>query len=173
MEEIWKDVKGYESLYQVSNFGSVKSLDLIRVEWYGTKKFYKGKILKGVIQKSGYIAFDLYKHGKRKSIRCHVLVAKAFLPNNDNDLVVNHKDGNKQNNKLENLEWITFKENVRHAFKNRLMVKKGFDVLNLETGIFYESIGDAYRSYSLNFSLSFFKKSLAKNPEKITNFLIV
>lgn len=171
--EIWKDIKGYEGIYQVSNLGRVRSLDLIRIELDGTKKLYKGKILKGVTQKSGYIAFDLYKHGRRKNIRGHVLVAKSFLSDMSDDFVVNHKDGNKTNNNIENLEWITFKENVRHAFKNRLNVKKGFDVLNLENGIFYESIGDAYRSYSLNFSLSFFKKSLSKNPEKITNFLIV
>lgn len=171
--EVWKDIKGYEGLYQVSNLGRVRSLDLVRTEWDGTKKLYKGKVLKGVTQKLGYIAFDLYKDGKRKNIRCHVLVAKSFLSDMSANLVVNHKDGNKANNNVNNLEWITFKENVRHAFRIRLMVKKGCDVLDLETGIFYESIGQAFRSYQLSFSLSHFKKMLSGIKPNTTQFLVV
>ncbi len=169
MEEIWNDVLGYEGLYQVSNFGRVRSLDFIRNGENGFTKLYKGKLLNGVLQKSGYMAFDLYKDQIRKNIRCHVIVAKSFLGDYSDYLVVNHKNGIKSDNRLSNLEWITFKENVNHAFDRRLMVKKGFIVLHLETGLFFESIGQAFRSFNLNCSLSYFKKNLRNSQD----FLIV
>jgi hypothetical protein len=169
MNEIWKDVVGYEGLYQVSNLGKVRSCDFYRNGINGFKKLYKGKILNGVIQKSGYIAYDLHKNNKRKNIRGHVIVAKSFFGDESKSKVVNHKNGIKTDNRIENLEWVTFRENVKHAFKNRLIVHKGFCILHLQTGVFFESIGQVYRSFNFNYSLSYFKKTVRKNPD----FLIV
>lgn len=69
----------------------------------------------------GYEIVDLYKNGKRKTVRVHRLVAEAFIPNNDNKPEVNHIDGNKHNNNVDNLEWVTKKENCRHAWNNNLI----------------------------------------------------
>lgn len=121
MKEIWKDIKGYEKLYQISNIGRVKSLDRIlkcRVKnkiTHNRKRL--GKILKPRINHKGYICYVLCKNGKCKSYIAHRIVAIHFLSNSYNKPEVNHKDGNKQNNKVSNLEWCTTQENVQHSFK--------------------------------------------------------
>lgn len=99
-EENWKDVFGYEGLYQVSNLGRVKSL--------GNGKIRKEKILKPTNNGRGYLIVHLSKEGKMKNYRVHRLVASSFIPN-DNLLKtdVNHKDENPANNRVENLEWCT------------------------------------------------------------------
>lgn len=102
--EIWRDVIGYENLYQVSNFGRVKS-------------FKQGKpaILKGYINDNGYFIVMLCKDGKAKHFRVHVLVATAFIPNPDKKPEVNHRFGKKKDNRVPNLEWTTHSENLQHA----------------------------------------------------------
>ena len=107
--EIWKDVIGFEDKYQISSYGRIKSKKRIVPTWNGTKTIQE-KILKLKIQSNGYI-----KHPKLGLV--HRLVARAFIPTNDYNLVVNHKDGNKQNNYVDNLEWCTQKANVLHAIK--------------------------------------------------------
>lgn len=100
--EHWKPVPGFEGLYMVSQLGGV----------YSTRSRRRLSPTK-----TGYAIVTLYKDGKSTSRAVHRLVAEAFLPNPDNLQIVNHKDGNKQNNRLENLEWCTQKENVAHAIK--------------------------------------------------------
>lgn len=116
MEEIWLDIKGYENLYQVSNFGQVRSLDHYASN--GIKDIlYKGQILKPFLDgKHNYLNVCLSKNNVRKKYQIHRLVAEAFLTNKKRE--VNHKDGNKQNNCVDNLEWVTSKENKEHAWKN-------------------------------------------------------
>ena len=109
MEE-WKDIKGYEGLYQISNKGRVKSL--------GNNKTRKEKIRDGKIGNRGYKKISLCKNGKEKKYSIHRLVAEAFLPNPDNLPVVNHKDENKLNNNVENLEWCTQAYNVNYSHNN-------------------------------------------------------
>lgn len=113
MNEIWKDIIGYEGLYQVSNLGNIKSLGN-----GGTHK--TERILSQKITRFGYKTVILHKNGVRKDCRVHRLVAYAFLPNDDDTLVVNHKDGDKCNNRVENLEWCTQSDNVIHAYENNL-----------------------------------------------------
>ena len=115
-DEVWKDIEGYEGLYQVSNFGDIKSLPKVRRNRSGTY-IQKEKLLKLSNTSTGYKKVELYKDKKRKSFKVHRLVAQAFIPNPENKREVNHIDGNKHNNKVNNLEWVTSSENKIHAFK--------------------------------------------------------
>ena len=101
--EIWKNVLGYEGIYEVSSLGRVKSL-----------KFGKERILKPCIDSTGYLCFNLCKKGSRKSIKVHQFVAMAFLNHKPNKykLVVNHKNFNKTDNRVDNLELITQRQNT-------------------------------------------------------------
>ena len=103
MEERWKPVKGYESLYEVSNTGKVRSI-------YRYKR-----VLKPMISNSGYERVDLFKNKCRKQFSVHRLVAIAFIDNPDGKEIVNHKDENKRNNNAENLEWVTHIENCHYG----------------------------------------------------------
>jgi len=117
MKEIWKDIKGYEGYYQVSNLGRVKSLDrLVFTNGYKSKYIKLGKILSNGINGDGYEHVVLYKYGKKLTTKVHRLVAIAFIPNNSNKPEVNHIDSNRKNNKLNNLEWVTKSENIRHGY---------------------------------------------------------
>ena len=114
MEEIWKDIEGYEGLYQVSNMGRVKSLG------NGSSNNSKEKILKERNRnKKGYKMVALYKANK-KEFSIHRLVAQAFIPNPKNKPCIDHIDTNPSNNRVENLRWATYKENI----KNPLTIKK-------------------------------------------------
>lgn len=109
MKELWKDIKGYEGCYQVSNLGRIKSLDRMTNNQYG-EYFMKGRILKNsIIKDKGYCRVSLNNGNGKISKRVHRLVAEAFIPNPENKLEVNHKDGNKLNNCVSNLEWCTNK----------------------------------------------------------------
>ena len=114
--KIWKDIPDYEGLYQVSNFGEVKSLPKIR-NVFSSNYIAKERILKPALNDSGYKIVVLTKNKKSKSLRVHRLVALAFIPNLENKPQVNHKDGNKLNNHIDNLEWCTNSENEIHAYK--------------------------------------------------------
>ena len=117
MEEEWKDIKNYEGLYQVSNWGRVKSL--------GNGKNYKyGRILKQSKNGRGYLFVSLCKSGKKKNYTIHRLVAETFIPNPDNLPQVNHKDENKNNNKVENLEWCTPSYNSNYGTRNKRASEK-------------------------------------------------
>ena len=100
-EEIWKDIEGYDGKYQVSNLSRIKSF----------ARDKKGIILNGSNNNNGYLTLKL----DHKDYRVHRLIAMHFIPNPDNKPEINHKDGNKHNNLIENLEWVTREENLKHA----------------------------------------------------------
>jgi len=124
MKEIWKDIKGYEGYYQVSTLGRVKSLDRIVLAKDKRKINYKGKILK-LLTARKYISVSLNKSGEFKSPSVHRIVAETFIDNPLLKQEVNHMDGNKYNNHVDNLEWCTRKENDDHARKTGLTNTKG------------------------------------------------
>ena len=111
MQEIWKDIKGYEGLYQASNFGRIKRLEALLPDKNGNKHYNPEKILVPWKHKSGYQLVGLNKYGHRKARLVHRIVAEAFIKNPDNKPQINHKDGNKNNNCVSNLEWSTNSEN--------------------------------------------------------------
>lgn len=107
----WKPIKGYEGLYEVSNDGRVRRLKFIN----GRHNFEKIKECKQTLNTWGYMTVNLSKNGKGNTKRVHKLVANAFL--GESDLQIDHIDGNKQNNRLDNLEYVTPKENTNRAWK--------------------------------------------------------
>lgn len=119
MDEIYKDIKGYEGKYQVSNLGNVKSLHYNNTN--------KEKVLKTTLHKDGYLFVSL-GHDKTKSI--HRLVAETFIPNPDNMPIVNHKDENKQNNSVDNLEWCSYKYNSNYGTNAERIAKSESKPIN-------------------------------------------
>lgn len=116
MQEIWKNIKGYEGIYQVSNYGNIKSLDRKTFDRVRKQvKKLKGRKLKTALDNRGYQCVVLTKNGTQKTFRVHNLVALAFCKGYQKGLVVNHKDENKENNFYINLEWCTQKENVWYS----------------------------------------------------------
>lgn len=109
--EFWKDIRGYEGIYQISNLGKIKSLH---------RDCTKGRILNPAKNNRGYLRLGLSGNGKVRYDSVHRLVAEAFIPNPKNLPEVNHIDGNKLNNRVENLEWVTKGENQVHAYKTGL-----------------------------------------------------
>ena len=120
MQEIWKDIVGYEGLYQVSNFGRIKSLD--RVIKYSNGKICKYKEETKALTKDGkgYSRVLVSKNGKHKNLRVHRLVAQAFIPNPHNLSQVNHKDEDKTNNCVDNLEWCNCQYNVDYSLSKKV-----------------------------------------------------
>lgn len=161
MEEIWKDVtyEDYGEYYQVSNLGRVRSKDrYVVANKDGGIKFLKGKMMKLTTNKSykkgvekGYVVVNLRKEGRNKVIVVHKLVALAFIENNDpNKKFVNHIDGDKENNCVSNLEWVTTAENNQHAIDTHLREPRGVKVSQYDlNGNFiasYKSVTEASKA---------------------------
>lgn len=123
MKSKWKWVRGWRGYYKVSNHGQVKSCDRYVKTRGNGKRLVKGKILKGSLSDNGYLIVGLYRNRKMKNKLVHRLVARAFIPNPENKPEVNHEDGNKLNNCVGNLSWMTEKENQQHSLKIGLRAK--------------------------------------------------
>lgn len=124
-EEIWKEIPGYEGSFEVSNLGNFRSKDRqVPSRWGGTR-LYPGKPLKVEVMEDGYKRIVLMQNAKKKRYMCHRLVAKTFIPNTENKPFVNHIDGDRGNNCVENLEWCTQSENEQHAVHTLGKTMKG------------------------------------------------
>lgn len=151
-KEIWKDITGYEGLYQISNLGRIKSLERKVKDNYGYR-IVREKILNCRKQKNGYLAVYLYKNGKQKTIKVHRLVAYAFVKNDslfNNE--INHIDENKLNNCASNLQWCEHIYNMNYGTRTERASKSNTNnpkfskrVKCLETGIVYPSISEIKR----------------------------
>lgn len=151
-KEIWKDIKDYEAMYQISDLGRVKSL--ARIIKHQNRHYRKDKILKTSIDNHGYLQVTLCKNGKVKRFHVHRLVAQAFIPNPENKPQVNHIDGDRSNPRKTNLEWVTDRENKLHAYANisRKSTKKRVLQINKDKKIIkeWESIKEAQQYLNLS-----------------------
>lgn len=120
--EIWKDVKGYEKHYKISNYGRVLSCG--KNVWNRFAYIYRDNFILKKRNNLGYNVVVLYLNGKRNVVKVHRIVAEHFIANPENKPFVNHIDGNRENNRIDNLEWCTAKENVRHAWATGLAKAK-------------------------------------------------
>lgn len=123
MEEIWKDIPDWENLYQISSIGRIKSVRY-------------NKFRKSVIGIRGYHTISLWNKRFNQTLYVHRLLAQLFIENPDNKTCVNHKDGNKLNNNLNNLEWVTYSENNKHAFDTGLKISNNKFGTQSKRGIF-------------------------------------
>jgi hypothetical protein len=153
--EIWKNVVGYEDCYEVSNLGNVRSIKRMveRTSPAGGKSFYtyNSKMLKTCITKKGYLRLGLHLNDVKNNHQIHRLVASAFIDNPENKEQVNHKNGIKSDNRVENLEWVTNSENLKHSMETGLYYRpnnsgrKKKKVIDEQTGEIYDSINDLIR----------------------------
>jgi uncharacterized protein (UPF0128 family) len=148
MKEVWKDIKGFEGFYQVSNLGNIKSLDRYILYSNGTRHFHSGKILTPTLNKYGYYYVHLKKEGKKTFYLVHRLVAENFISNFENYNCINHKDENPKNNKVTNLEWCSYKYNNNYGNHNKkLSMSKRKQVIQLSHDNiiirYYDSIREA------------------------------
>lgn len=173
MEEVWKDIKGYEGKYQVSNLGRVKS--------FPKKTYSKERILTPIVNVDGYYVVDLCKDGNAKRYRINRLVAEAFIPNPDGLPQVGHKDETKTNNNVNNLEWTTPKENDNMPLRRQRLsaVKQGVERNDMKRGkhrmakmvvcdnIVYGCIKDCAEAYNVSdCSISYWLNGRRKMPDK-------
>lgn len=162
-EEIWLPIKGFEGYYEVSNVGNIRSVDRYVNSRFGRKRFIKSMEMGFITGK--YHMVTLTKSQNKSTLLVHRLVAEAFKENPTNLPVVNHIDLNKLNNKESNLEWTSYSGNTKHAFNNGMFpklhetqFKKGCKALNqilivnIENGIFYDSISEAAKVYPISAS---------------------
>ena len=150
MKEIWKSIKGYEGLYEVSNFGKIKSLK-------------KKIILKQFKNTNGYFQVELWKNKKGKQFLVHKLVAESFILNINNFPFINHIDENKENNCANNLEWCTAKYNCNYGTRN---LRLSIPVICIELNKTYNSIKEA--SKDLNIQQAHISGCCAKRKHYIT-----
>lgn len=117
LKKEWKEIKGYEGKYIISNYGEVISLPRYKQNNSKLQHVEPKEIKRYVNPKNGYVYVQLWNNAKYKNIRLHKLVAQAFIKNSNNLPQINHKDGNKKNNRVDNLEWCTAKDNILHSYK--------------------------------------------------------
>lgn len=121
MKEIWKESVTLKGRYAVSSLGRIKSLDRVGETCYGATRSLKGRLLSHHRNPDKYHLLNCKFNGKQRVIQVHRLVAEAFIPNPENLPYINHIDGNKSNNKIGNLEWVTHKQNMHHARRTGLI----------------------------------------------------
>ena len=171
--EVWKDIPNYEKLYQVSNLGRVRSLDILlyreKTGASNTGGYFKknGRLVAITDNGNGYKIVSLSRKG-RKNFYVHRLVSICFLENSKNDKEVNHIDGNKSNNNINNLEWCNHKENIQHAYDNGLYRSLGdkpnaIKVIDRKTNQIFSCIKECADFYEIKYNL--LKEALRRRSE--------
>lgn len=175
MEE-WKEINGFNGYY-ISNYGNIKSIDRTIKTKNGKLRKYKGKLLHLSLNQNGYLLAGLSINHKTHPVYPHKLVAENFLekPNTSKKLIVNHKDGNKTNNKFDNLEWVSYSENSLHSYYNLKQKRphsSGYsnEIIKISNNkyIFFSSITEAANSCKISKAqiirlLNTDKKDLSQN----------
>lgn len=158
MNEEWKNIEGFEERYQISNLGRIKSLPRKLNSRYGKNRTLNEKILAlNKDKNTHYVSITLSYNNKRITKSIHRLVAQTFIPNPENKCCVNHIDGNPSNNVLNNLEWVTMKENSQHAYSKQLKRQK--------TSWNRKEIIDILHKYGLNLIDQIENKSLEEQVD--------
>ena len=169
--ELWKDVgeckdyQDFSGLYEVSNLGRIRSKNRMVLNSLGKEQHFKGKILSLRVANNGYLYACLYSKNKRKVIKPHRAVAQLFLPNPQKLPQVNHKDENKLNNRVSNLEWCTPEYNANYGTRNNRMGKshsKGIKQYSINGDLLstYDSITEASKQFSSKNAISNINKCL-------------
>jgi hypothetical protein len=157
--EIFKDIEGYEGYYQISNLGKVKSLQRIVDNHSGFKKVLKEKFLNPNISKTGYYVVSFKKNNIKKTFKLHRLIANSFIAHVKDKKFVNHINGIKTDNRIENLEWCTILENNTHARKIGLINDMGYNhvssKLTKEQVIFIINSSLKYKELGFMFNVNF------------------
>lgn len=150
MEEVWKAIPGYEGLYEASTLGRIRSVDKIATGRWGHNT-RRGQLISQHHNGNGYLQVRFSVDGVKAAPMVHRLVALAFIPNPENKPQINHIDGNKANNRVDNLEWCTASENALHRGEvlHKWVGRKKRPVLCTDTGVVYESSHDAAKALGL------------------------
>lgn len=143
----WRSVADYYGIYEVSSNGDVRSVDRKIIAKNGVVKTIRGKMMKQTITKKGYLVVNLHYNGVSRVVPVHILVAEAFIENSNNYPMVNHIDGNKQNNSVSNLEWCSYSHNNIHALQHNLRRPRGVPIMQRTLdGILVDTYDSAYEA---------------------------
>ena len=178
MNEIWKDIPGYEGYYQVSNLGNIKALARVVKARANSVLTFKEKPIKIFTYKNlKYQYVALSKDGKMKKFKFHRVIATAFIPNPNNYPFINHINAIRDDNRIENLEWCTHSHNMKHKFitgnANHYGAGNPFakGILNLQTGIYYDTVTDAAIAHNIGrHSIS---DPIRRPGKRIHNFIYI
>ena len=173
MIEEWRPVVGYEGLYEVSNTGRVRSVDRYVKTCYGSYRLHKGKVLSPGIRPDGYLVVSL----QYRMFRVHRLVSEAFLPNPDNLPQVNHKDEDKSNNRVDNLEWCDSKYNNNYGTA-RIRAKETAIKNGYCTGLskeeyrkkYYQENNDKIKEYRKEYSQKYYQENKDKIKDNVRSY---
>jgi len=173
MEDEFVDVKGYEGYYVVSKDGIVKRLAMWSDRTPQSPQYTPERIVKINISPYGYYSCKFCMKGVKSTILMHRLIATAFIPNPENKRTVNHKDGNKLNNHIDNLEWATDKEQIIHAYDNNLNHRNYLKVYNNDGSVRHESITITNLAIELNVTRDHvYSTIISKKKTKIKNLKV-